>query len=167
MGHRQLCLGHPPKSYEKAAKATANSVQSSNLSAPSPPLPTSQALPQDVFWWFDESAPKPGVPLFEVVVTGQAYDGALALLRKARQGDTAVQAGASVLDTDYHPPTISVSSWRKNNPRSAPAMFYWQGEDVKDATPIMHFQMTKRAYEQMLALTAGSDLRVRPSQSSD
>jgi len=27
---------------------------------------------------------------------------------------------------------------------------------------VMHFQMTKRAYQQMLALVAASDLRVRP-----
>jgi hypothetical protein len=31
---------------------------------------------------------------------------------------------------------------------------------VNGTTPVMHFQMTKRAYEQMLALVAGSDLRV-------
>lgn len=46
------------------------------------------------------------------------------------------------------------------------AMFYWQGEDVTDATALMHFEMSKRAYEQMLALMAGSDLRARPSQAS-
>jgi hypothetical protein len=55
-------------------------------------------------------------------------------------------------------------SWQKSNPSAAPAMFYWQGEDVSDATDVMHFEMTKRAYEQMLALVAGSELRVRPSQ---
>ena len=38
---------------------------------------------------------------------------------------------------------------------------------VNAVSPVMHFQMTKRAYEQMLALVAGSDLRVRPSQTSD
>jgi hypothetical protein len=43
-------------------------------------------------------------------------------------------------------------------------LFYWQGEQVNDATPVMHFQMTRRAYEQMLAITAGSELRVQPSQ---
>jgi hypothetical protein len=30
-----------------------------------------------------------------------------------------------------------------------PAMFYWQGEDVNDATAVMHFEMTKRAYERI------------------
>src|SRR6266480_1214672 len=43
------------------------------------PAPTSVA-PQDVFVWFDESPPGPGVPLFEAVVTARAYDGALAIL---------------------------------------------------------------------------------------
>jgi hypothetical protein len=32
---------------------------------------------------------------------------------------------------------------------------------------VMHFQMTKRAYEQMLAITAGSELRVRPSHAGE
>jgi hypothetical protein len=155
-----------PKSYEKAAKATANSDPAS-LREPAAPVTMPQALAEDVFWWFDETAPKPGAPLFEVVLTGRAYDGALGMLRQARQGNTGVQSGASILDTDYHPPTVSFSSWRKSNPTSAPSMFYRQGEDVNDVTPVMHFQMTKRAYEQMLALTAGSDLRVRPSQGSN
>jgi hypothetical protein len=89
------------------------------------------------------------------------------MLRQARQGNTSVQAGTSVLDTNYHPSTVSLVSWQKSNPQAAPALFYWQGDQVNDATPVMHFQMTKRAYEQMLALVAGSDLRVRPSQASN
>jgi hypothetical protein len=123
---------------------------------------TASAVPQDLFWWFDETAPVPGAPLFGVVVTARAYDGALDLLRKARQRNTAVQTGTSVLDTSYHPPTVNLDSWQKSNPNSARALFYWQGEDVSGATPVMHFQMTKHAYEQMLALAAGSELWVRP-----
>jgi len=46
--------------------------------------------------------------------------------------------------------------------------FYWQDEQVDEqvdgATSVMHFQMTKRAYEQILALAAGSKLRIRPSE---
>jgi len=128
------------------------------------PAPASVA-PQDVFVWFDESPPGPGVPLFEAVVTARAYDGALAILRQARQGNTSVQSGTSVLDTSYHPATVGLDSWQKSNPNSAPSLFYWQGEEVNGATLVMHFQMTKRAYEQMLALVAGSDVRVRLSQS--
>jgi len=124
-------------------------------------------MPQDLFLWFDETAPVPGAPLFEVVVTARAYDGALDLLRKARQGNTSVQTGASVLDTNYHPPTVNLDSWQKAHADSTPSLFYWKDEDVKGETPVMHFQMTKRAYEQMLALVAGSDLRLRPSQLSN
>jgi hypothetical protein len=65
----------------------------------------------------------------------------------------------------YHPSTVSLDSWQKSNPNSAPSLFYWQGEEVNGATLVMHFQMSKRAYEQMLALVAGSELRVRPSTS--
>jgi hypothetical protein len=126
----------------------------------------SKSPSQDVFVWFDEPAPAPGVPLFEVVVTARAYDGALYILRKARQENTSVQAGTSVLDANYHPPTVNLESWQKSNPNSSPSLFYWQGEEVSGTTPVMHFQMTKRAYEQMLALVAGSDLRVRPSGSN-
>jgi len=121
----------------------------------------------DVFWWFDETAPPTNAPLFEVIVTARAYDGALAMLRQLRQGSTSVQAGTSILDSNYHPSTVSLDSWQKSNPKSAPSIFYWQGEDVNAATSVMHFEMTKRAYEQMLALVAGSDLRLRPSQTSD
>jgi hypothetical protein len=78
-----------------------------------------------------------------------------------------VQAGTSVLDKNYHPSTVSLESWQKSNPNVAPSLFYWQGEEVNGTTPVMHFQMTKRAYEQMLALVAGSDLRVRPSQAGN
>ena len=124
----------------------------------------SEVVPERVFIWFDELAPAPGAPLFEVVVTARAYDGALAILRQARQGNTSVRAGLSVLDTDYHPSTTSLASWQQSNPNSAPSLFYWQGEEVSGTTLVMHFQMTKRAYEQMLALLAGSDLRLRPSQ---
>jgi hypothetical protein len=142
-------------------------VSASALTAPQPNQPAlSTSAQKDLFVWFDEPAPPPGAPLFEVVITARAYDGALAILRQARQGNTSVQAGASVLDTDYHPSTVSLASWQMSNPGAAPALFYWQGEQVNDASPVMHFQMTKRAYEQMLALVAGSDLRVRPSQPS-
>jgi hypothetical protein len=72
-----------------------------------------------------------------------------------------------VLDTGYHPATVGLDSWQKNNTNSAPSLFYWKGEEVSGATSVMHFQMTKRAYEQMLALVAGSDLRVRPSQAGN
>ena len=100
-------------------------------------------------------------------MTARAYDGALAILRQAGQGNTSVQTGTNVLDTDYHPATTNLDSWQKSNPNSAPSLFYWQGEEVNGAVQVMHFQMTKRAYEQMLALVAGSDLRVRPSQASN
>jgi hypothetical protein len=75
-----------------------------------------------------------------------------------------------VLDSDYHPSTMSLDSWQKSNLNSAPSpLFYWQGEEVNGATQVMHFEMTKRAYEQMLALVlmASSDLRVRLSQTSN
>jgi hypothetical protein len=157
-----------PRSYEKALKAVALPAVSAptvSLSQPAPAVPLTQG--NDLFVWFDEGVPLPGAPLFDVVVTSHAYDGALAILRQARQGKTSVQAGTSVLDTDYHPSTLSLSAWRKVNPGSSPSLFYWQGENVSDTTPIMHFQMTKRAYEQMLALVAGTDLRVRPPEVSD
>ena len=71
----------------------------------------------------------PGAPLFDVVVTARAYDGALDILRKARQGNTSVQTGTSVLDTNYHPSTVSLESWQRSNPNAAPSLFYWQGEE--------------------------------------
>jgi len=49
----------------------------------------------------------------------------------------------------------------------APALFYWQDEQVDGATSVMHFQMTKRAYEQVLALAAGSKLRIRPAETGN
>jgi hypothetical protein len=154
-----------PKSYEKAVKAVR--VPTSALTAPQPNQASpSSSVPNDLFVWFDEPAPLPGAPLFEVIVSARAYDGALAILRQARQGNTSVQAGASVLDTNYHPSTVTLASWQKSNPSAAPAMFYWHGEDLSDTTAVMHFEMTKRAYEQMLALVAGSDLRLHPSQPS-
>jgi hypothetical protein len=61
----------------------------------------------------------------EVVVTTHAYDGALAILRQARQGNTSVKNGTSVLDTGYHPATMSLDSWQRSNPNSAPSLFYW------------------------------------------
>lgn len=153
------------KSYDEAFRnLKANGPQKFDQPVQSTP---SNSAPQDVFMWFDEPAPAPGAPLFDVVVTARAYDGALDILRKARQGSTSVQAGKSVLDTNYHPSTVSLESWQKSNPDAAPSLFYWQGEEVNGTTPVMHFQMTKRAYEQMLALVAGSDLRVRPSQANN
>jgi len=131
------------------------------------PTSNASAAPSDVFWWFDEAAPPANAALFEVVVTARAYDGALAIARQARQGSTSVQAGTSILDSNYHPATVSLDSWQKSNPKSAPSLFYWQGEEVNPATSVMHLEMTKRAYEQMLALVAGSDLRVRPSRTDD
>jgi hypothetical protein len=150
------------KSYDEAYRyLQANGPRKISESAPS------GSTPEDLFVWFDEPAPAPGSPLFEVVVTARAYDGTLAILRQARQGNTSVQAGTSVLDADYHPSTMSLDAWQKSNPTSGDSLFYWQGEEVSGTTPVMHFQMTKRAYEQMLALVAGSDLRVRPSQTSN
>jgi hypothetical protein len=135
-------------------------------SSEKPPNSSYTTSPQDVFVWFDEPAPAPGVPLFEAIVTSRAYDGALVMLRQARHGNTSVQAGTSVLETDYHPSTVSLAAWQEGHLQSAPALFYWQGEQVSDATAVMHFQMTKRAYEQMLAITAGSELRSRALVSS-
>lgn len=128
---------------------------------------TVSATPQDLFLWFDETAPVPGAPLFEVVATARAYDSALEILRKARRGNTSLQAGTSVLDSGYDPATVNLDSWQEYNPNAAPSLFYWQGEEVSGATQVIHFQMTKRAYEQMLELVAGSDLRLRPSRSSN
>jgi hypothetical protein len=81
------------------------------------PATSSSTPSRDLFVWFDEPAPAPGAPLFEVVVSTRAYDGALAILRHARQGNTSVQAGTSVLDTNYHPATTSLASWQESNPR--------------------------------------------------
>ena len=90
----------------------------------------------------------------------------MAILRQARQGNTSVQAGTSTLETDYHPATTSLASWNKSNPSAALTLFYWQGEDVVAASAVMHFRMSKRAYEQMLALMAGSGLRARLPQAN-
>jgi hypothetical protein len=167
-----------PNSYEKAAKAvpvvivrasqqaTENPQRPAQGPQPAAQSPQQSSSSQDVFVWFDEPLPVAGAPLFEVLVTRQAYDGAMAILRQARRGNTSVQAGTSTLDADYHPATVSLAAWNKGNPGAAPTLFYWQGEDVGDMTPVMHFHMSKRAYEQMLALMAGSDLRARPPQAS-
>jgi hypothetical protein len=129
---------------------------------PLPTLPATAAPATDLFVWFDESAPSPGVPLFDVIVTSRAYEGAIAILRQTWLVNTSVRTGVNVLDTNYHPSTVSLKSWQKSNPKSLPWLFYWKGEEVNGTVSIMHFQMTKRAYQQMLALVAGSDLRIRP-----
>jgi hypothetical protein len=116
----------------------------------------------DLFVWFDESAPTPETPLLDVILTVRAYDGAIAILRKARQGSATARTGANVLDPNYHPTTVTLLSWHKRNPNSAPWVFYWLGEEVNGEVSVVYFQMTKRAYEEMLALGASSDLRIRP-----
>jgi hypothetical protein len=149
-------LNKPKSDHVDERRATASS-----------PAPPATVAPKDVFVWFDEPTPALGVPLFEVFITSHAYDGALAVLRQARQGNTSVQAGTNVLDSDYHPSTMSFDSRQKSQSNSAAApLFYWQGEEANGTTQVMHFEMTKRAYEQMLALVlvASSDLRVRLSQ---
>jgi hypothetical protein len=148
------------KSYDAGYRFLVVNGPQATESAASP----AKAVPGEIFTWFDESAPSPGAPLFDAVVTSRAYDGALAMLREARKGNTAVQAGTSVLDTDYHPSTMSLDSWRERSGGPVPSLFYWQGEVISGTTPVMRFQMTKRAYEQMLALLAGSELRMRPLQ---
>ncbi len=151
-----------PKSYDAGYKyLLASGPQAPAASAP--PAPARG----DVFTWFDEPAPSPNAPLFDVVVTSRAYEGALSMLRQARKGNTAVQSGTSVLDADYHPATMSLDAWRQRSRGPVPSLFYWQGEAVNDTTPAMHFQMTKRAYEQMLALLAGSELRMCPLQDQE
>jgi hypothetical protein len=150
-----------PKSYEKAAKETANQ---STGTLPATEPATVPAQPENLFVWFDEGRPTPGAPLFQVLVTVRAYDGVLGIIREARKGNTSVQSGLSVIDTDFHPPTVNLDSWRNANPKCSPSLFYWQNENVSDTTLVMDVQMTKRAYEQVLASTAGSDLRVRPSR---
>lgn len=150
-----------PKSYERAFKMV--SVAAAKEALP-PPSTVEQNPPPDVFVWFDEPLPCPGAAVTEVLITSRAYDGAIAMLREARKGNTSVKAGASVLDTDYHPATVSLAVWQKSNPGSALTLFYWQGEELNDKTAVMHFHMTKRSYEQMLALMAGTQLRVQLPQ---
>jgi hypothetical protein len=129
----------------------------------SAPAPAAKALSSsDLFVWFDESLPAQGTPLLDVILTVRAYDGAIAILRKARQGSATIRTGANVLDPNYHPTTVTLLSWHKKNPNSAPWVFYWLGEEVNGEVSVVHFQMTKRAYEEMLALGASSDLRIRP-----
>ena len=90
--------------------------QLARSSQPAAQTPQQSMSSQDVFVWFDEPLPTAGAPLFEVLVTRRAYDGALAILRQAPQGNTSVQAGTSTLDTDYHPATVNLGSWNKSNP---------------------------------------------------
>ncbi len=125
------------------------------------------ASPKIVFWWFDEVAPAPGTPLLEIAVTTRAFEGTLAILNQAPPAKTLVRGGPSLVDSNNHLSTVSLDSWQKAKPNMASFLFYWQGEEVGPTTEVAHFQMTKRAYEQMLALAAGSDLRVRPSQAGD
>ncbi len=153
-----------PKSYEKAAKEVP--VPSASASPQATQTLDQSVSTEDVFVWFDEPSPAAGAPLFEVLVTQRAYDSAMAILRQARQGDTSVQTGRNTLETDYHPATTNLATWSMNNANSSPTLFYWQGEVVGNTTAVMHFQMSKRAYEQMLALMAGSDLRAQPPRVS-
>jgi hypothetical protein len=139
-----------PKAVSMPAPTTVSPLASKAVSTP------------DLFLWFDESSTSPGTPLFDVIFTVRAYDGAVAILRQTWQQNTTVQTGMNVLDTNYHPTTESLLSWHKRNPNSAPWVFYWLGEEVNGEVSIMHFQMTKRAYQQMLALVKTSDLRIRP-----
>ena len=83
-----------PNSYEKAAKAvpvvivrasqqaTENPQRPAQGPQPAAQSPQQSSSSQDVFVWFDEPFPVTGAPLFEVLVTGRAYDGALAILRQ-------------------------------------------------------------------------------------
>ena len=149
-----------PKSYEKAAKTTEAAAAAAPQQEQKTQQPTQHGAEQsDIFVWFDEEAPEPSAPLFGVLVTVRAYDGALALLRQTRGSNTDVKSGSSVLDTNYHPPTVSLAAWRKANNDAAASLFYWNGETVGSDTSVMHFHMTQRAYEQMLAMMAGTDLR--------
>jgi hypothetical protein len=62
------------KSYVEACRyLKANGPRKFEPPAPATTIATSQV----VFVWFDESAPAPGAPLFEAVVTARAYDEAL------------------------------------------------------------------------------------------
>jgi hypothetical protein len=142
------------KSYEKAAKET----ESRATETPKIQSVSAQPVAGDVFWWFDEQPPAPSATLFPVLITPRAYDGALTLLRQARGSNTDVKAGQSVLDTNFHPSSVSLEAWRKAN-NSSPPLFYWNGEHVDKDVSVMHFNMTQRAYEQTLSMTAGSDLR--------
>lgn len=129
-----------PKSYEQALKMVTTAAPSQKTTSPA----QASAAAQDIFIWFDEPFPGPGASLTEVLVTSRAFDGAVAMLRQVRQGNTSVKAGRSVLEADYHPSTISLSSWHKSNPAALVGVFYWNGEVINDSTPVMHFRMTKR-----------------------
>lgn len=146
-----------PKSYDKAYKAVGTPMDSASHQ---PATGTGRIAPTpDVFFWFDEPPPTPGSPLIDVLITPRAYDGALAILRQARQGNTSVQAGMSVLDTDYHPPSTNLASWKKSNTGAAVTVFYWSGEEVRDGSAVMHLAMTPRAFQQAVALSLQSELR--------
>jgi hypothetical protein len=160
----KLVTGLKKEDFEILDQGKKQTVSGFNVELAHPPA---TRVPEHVETQALPPAPPANAALFEVVVTARAYDGALAIARQARQRSTSVQAGPSILDSNYHPASVSLDSWQKSNPKSAPSLSYWQGEDVNPATPVMHLEMTKRAYEQMLALVAGSDLRVRPSRTSD
>jgi hypothetical protein len=162
----------PSATPVSAPKARAAVYKSAPAATPAPapaakalstPASAAKGVPTpDLFVWFDESAPTAGTPLLDVILTVRAYDGAVAILRKQRHGSVTVRTGANVLDPDYHPTTATLLSWHKRNPNSAPWVFYWLGEEVNGDVSVVHFQMTKRAYEELLALSASSDLRIRP-----
>jgi hypothetical protein len=108
----------------------------------------------DVFVWFDEGAPTPGMQFMDVVVTALAYDNYLNILRMARGRDTSVKWGTSVLDTNYHPHTFRLGDWiaEIGHVDAVPAVTFWEGEVLSDTTPVMHFYMTRKAYQSTMAI---------------
>jgi cell division protein FtsL len=119
-----------------------------------------------LFIWFDEEQPKSGSQVIEVCVTARAYEGVLSILREVRGKNTAVKSGSSVLDTNYHPPSFQLGTWisQQPSPEKLTSVFYWNDEVLGDTTPAMDFYMTRRAYENIMAVVQNHFAQIRAVQ---
>ncbi len=95
-----------------------------------------------VFYWFDEQVRKNST-IFHIVITARAYDEVIAVLQKTLGEKT----------TKLRPETYPFRRWLGSaTPQSVASLFFWWDETLSDDTPVMDFYMTKRAYEQTVAI---------------
>jgi len=95
-----------------------------------------------IFYWFDEQV-RPKSTVYHIVISARAYDEVIAILQKTLGEKT----------TKLRPEPYPFRRWLESaSPRSVPSIFYWWDETLTDDTPVMDFYMTRRAYEQTVAI---------------
>lgn len=95
-----------------------------------------------VFYWFDEQLRRNST-VFHIVITSRAYDEVIGILQKTLGEKT----------TKLRPAAYPFRRWADSaTPQSVASLFYWWDETLTDDTYVMDFYMTKRAYEQTVAI---------------